>query len=70
MKYLFTLIVMNLVACQTGQVINNAKPKVGNGETLSDPTIPTDISVWTWLPWYILVVIVLVIITIKTWRNR
>ena len=54
MKYLFTLIVMNLVACQTGHVINNAKPKVGNGETLSDPTIPTDISVWTWLPWYII----------------
>ena len=61
---------MNLVACQTGHVINNAKPKIGNGQASSDPTIPTDISVWTWLPWYILVVIILIIITIKMWKER
>jgi len=70
MKYLFTLIIMNLVACQTGHVINNAKPKIGNGQASSDPTIPTDISVWTWLPWYILVVIILIITTIKMWKER
>ena len=70
MKYLFSLIIMNLVACQTGHVINNAKPKIGNGQASSDPTIPTDISVWTWLPWYILVVIILIITTIKMWKER
>jgi len=70
MKYLFTLIMMNLVACQTGQVVNNAKPKVGHEQTLTDPTIPTDISIYTWLPWYILIVIFLIILTIKTWKKR
>ena len=70
MKYLFTLIIMNLVACQTGQVINNAKPKVGNEQTTVDPTIPTEITIWSWLPWYVLIVIILILLSIKTWRNK
>ena len=61
---------MNLVACQTGQVINNAKPKAGNEQTTVDPTIPTEITIWSWLPWYVLIVIILILLSIKTWRNK
>jgi len=71
MKYLIQLAtILTLIGCQTGHVVNNARPKVGNKGIVYDTTIPTDISTWTWLPWYIIVVIILIIVAIKTWKQR
>ena len=69
MKHLSLLITLFLLSCETGQVINNAKPIPGS-EKLNNIAIAADTATRTWIPWYILLVTILIIMTVKVWKNK
>ena len=69
MKHLSLLMTLFLLSCETGQVINNAKPIPGS-EKLNNIAIAADTATRTRIPWYILLVIILIIMTVKVWKNK
>ncbi len=58
-----------LFGCETGRVINNAKPSL-QPEKINNIAVAAETATRTWIPWYILLIIVLVIITVKTWKEK
>ena len=71
MKYLIQLaILVTLIGCQTGRVINNAKPPVDGKESVNNIAIAAETATRTWIPWYILLVAILVVIAVKTWKEK
>ena len=69
MKYLNLLLLLFLFGCETGQVINNAKPSA-DLEKINHIALAADTATRTWIPWYILLVIILIIMTVKVWKNK
>ena len=69
MKHLI-LIVLSLLlfGCQTGKVFNNAKPTL-NPTEVNNIAVAAETATRTWIPWYILLIIILVILTIRTWKH-
>ncbi len=71
MKYLIQLaILVTLIGCQTGRVINNAKPPVDGKEAVNNIAIAAETATRTWIPWYILIVTILIIVAVKTWKEK
>jgi hypothetical protein len=66
--YIFLLIVM--FGCETGQIINNAKPKEIDSKSVNNIAIAAETATRTWIPWYILLVVLLVVITIRVWNKK
>ena len=66
--YIFTLLMM--FGCETGQVINNAKPKSIDSGPVNNIAIAAETATRTWVPWYILIVILLVTVTIRVWNKK
>jgi hypothetical protein len=69
MKYLSLLMTLFLLGCETGQVINNAKPLPGS-EKINNIATAADTATRTWIPWYFLLVAILIFITVKVWKNK
>ena len=69
MKHLSLLMTLFLLSCETGRVINNAKPIPGS-EKLNNIAIAADTATRTWIPWYFLLVAILIIMTVKVWKNK
>tara|TARA_R100001509_G_scaffold93877_2_gene54282 strand:- start:5320 stop:5538 length:219 start_codon:yes stop_codon:yes gene_type:complete len=70
MKYLIPFMsLLLLFGCETGRVINNAKPSL-QPEKINNIAVAAETATRTWIPWYILLIIVLVIITVKTWKEK
>ena len=70
MKYLSLLFLLFIFGCETGQVINNAKPKKIASEAINNIAVAAETATRTWIPWYILLVILLLIITIRVWKKN
>jgi hypothetical protein len=66
--YILALLVM--FGCETAQVINNAKPKATDSESVNNIAIAAETATRTWVPWYILIVILLVTVTIRVWNKK
>jgi len=69
MKYLNLLFLLFIFGCETSRVINNAKPNE-TSEKVNNIALAADTATRTWIPWYILLVTILVIITIKVWKDK
>tara|TARA_B100000073_G_C23448881_1_gene458533 strand:- start:291 stop:509 length:219 start_codon:yes stop_codon:yes gene_type:complete len=70
MKYLIPIIsLLLLVGCETSRVINNAKPTMEPKE-INNIAVAAETATRTWIPWYIILVIILVIICVKTWKEK
>ena len=69
MKYLNLLLLLFVFGCETSHVINNAKPE-GTIEKVNNLALAADTATRTWIPWYILLVTLLVILTVKVWQNK
>ncbi len=70
MKYLIPIIsLLLLFGCETSRVINNAKP-APEQKDISNIAIAAETATRTWIPWYILLVIILVIMTTKMWKEK
>jgi len=67
LAYIFVLLMM--VGCETGQVINNAKPeditKAVNNISAAAETVTR-----TWVPWYFLLIGLLIVVTIRVWKKN
>ncbi len=70
MKYLNLLLLLLLFGCETSHVINNAKPPAEGKETVNNIAVAAETATRTWIPWYILLIIILVIICVKTWNTK
>jgi len=72
MKQLFynLFLVMFLLGCETGQVINNAKPKATDSEPVNNIAIAAETATRTWVPWYVILVVLLIIVTIRVWNKK
>ncbi len=66
--YIFLLVVM--FGCETGQIINNAKPKEIDSKAVNNIAIAAETATRTWIPWYILLIALLVVITIRVWNKK
>ena len=66
-RLLYIFLLVMLFGCETGQIINNAKPKTIDPEPVNNIAIA---ATRTWIPWYILLVILLVVITIRVWNKK
>lgn len=69
MKYLNLLLLLLFFGCETSHVINNAKPPE-EIEKINHIALAADTATRTWIPWYILIVIILTIVTIKVWKSK
>jgi len=58
-----------LLGCETGQVINNAKPeditKAVNNISAAAETVTR-----TWVPWYFLLIGLLIVVTVRVWKKN
>tara|TARA_R110002020_G_scaffold43042_1_gene125454 strand:- start:603 stop:788 length:186 start_codon:yes stop_codon:yes gene_type:complete len=59
-----------MFGCETGQIINNAKPKGIDSKSVNNIAIAAETATRTWIPWYILLVVLLVVITIRVWNKK
>ena len=57
-----------MVGCETGQVINNAKPE-DISKAVSNISAAAETVTRTWVPWYFLLIILLIIVTIRVWKK-
>tara|TARA_Y100001963_G_C6535970_1_gene333304 strand:- start:207 stop:425 length:219 start_codon:yes stop_codon:yes gene_type:complete len=69
-RLLYIFLLVMLFGCETGQIINNAKPKTIDPEPVNNIAIAAETATRTWIPWYILLVILLVVITIRVWNKK
>ena len=70
MKYLIQIAVfLTLIGCQTGRVINNAKPPVDK-EAVNNIANASEIATRTWVPWYLLLIIFLTIVLVTVWKDK
>jgi hypothetical protein len=69
MKYLIQLAaLLILTGCKTDRVINNARPSQ-NKEDVNNIANALEIPTGTWVPWYIMLVILLTAILIVVWKD-
>jgi hypothetical protein len=59
-----------MTGCETGQVINNAKPEdITNA--VNNISAAAETVTRTWVPWYFLLLIaLLVVVTIRVWSKK
>jgi hypothetical protein len=66
-RLLYTLLVL-LVGCETGQVINNAKPEEIS-EAVNNISVAAETVTKTWVPWYFLLIALLIVVTVRVWKK-
>ena len=70
MKYLIQIAVfLTLIGCQTGRVINNAKPPADK-EVVNNIANASEIATRTWVPWYLLLIAFLTIVLVTVWKDN
>ena len=69
MNRLLYILLLSMTGCETGQVINNAKPeditKAVNNISAAAETVTR-----TWVPWYFLLIGLLVVVTVRVWKKN
>ena len=58
-----------MIGCETGQVINNAKPKTIDSKAVNNIAIAAETATRTWIPWYFLLIVLLIVITVRVWKK-
>ena len=64
--YILALLVM--FGCETAQVINNAKPE-DISKAVNNISAAAETVTRTWVPWYFLLIGLLVVVTIRVWKK-
>tara|TARA_Y100001937_G_scaffold127776_1_gene201088 strand:- start:950 stop:1180 length:231 start_codon:yes stop_codon:yes gene_type:complete len=64
-----TLILGILLGCETGQVINNAKPE-DISRAVNNISTAAETVTRTWVPWYFLLIGLLILVTVRVWRKN
>jgi len=67
LAYIFVLFMM--VGCETGQVINNAKPE-DIAKAVNNISAAAETVTRTWVPWYFLLIGLLVVVTVRVWKKN
>ena len=65
----YILLLFILTGCETGQVINNAKPE-DISRAVNNISAAAETVTRTWVPWYFLQIILLVVVTIRVWSKK
>ena len=65
----YILLLFILTGCETGQVINNAKPE-DISRAVNNISAAAETVTRTWVPWYFLLIILLVVVTIRVWSKK
>ena len=58
-----------LLGCETGQVINNAKPE-DISRAVNNISTAAETVTRTWVPWYFLLIGLLILVTVRVWRKN
>ena len=57
-----------LLGCETGQVINNAKPE-DLSRAVNNISTAAETVTRTWVPWYFLLIGLLILVTVRVWKK-
>ena len=68
MNRLIYIFLFLMVGWETGQVINNAKPE-DISKAVNNISAAAETVTRTWVPWYFLLIALLVIVTIRVWKK-
>jgi NADH:ubiquinone oxidoreductase subunit 6 (subunit J) len=68
MNRLIYILLFLMVGCETGQVINNAKPE-DISKAVNNISAAAETVTRTWVPWYFLLIGLLVVVTIRVWKK-
>ena len=69
MNRLLYIILLLMTGCQTGQVLNNAKPE-DISKAVNNISAAAETVTRTWVPWYFLLIGLLIVVTIRVWKKN